>query len=101
MRSVDKDNITQAFDYIAGIFSTSLFEVPQFEKLMLFKVLLTGALLVFFLLVEWLGRENEYAIEGVSIRLNKKVFRWSFYVVLWSFVFIYSDSKQEFIYFQF
>lgn len=95
------ESLTHALNYIQGIFSESLFTLPILDKYSLFKLALITVLLTIFLIMEWLGRTNEYAIEGVRIRLNKKVVRWSFYLIIWSLVFIFSGNEQEFIYFQF
>ncbi len=95
------ENIGHALSYINGIFSESLFQIPIVDKYLLFKLASIALLLSLFLIIEWLGRENEYAIEGIRVRTNKKVLRWSFYLLVWSLVFIYSGNEQEFIYFQF
>ncbi|MAX72044.1 MAG: membrane-bound O-acyltransferase family protein, partial [Flavobacteriaceae bacterium] len=57
------------------------------------------ALLVFFLLVEWLGRANEYAIEKADVL--KKPLRWAFYFFLIIIMFLFTGEEQQFIYFQF
>lgn len=95
------ENVGHAWQYIKGIFSSSLFTVPEFDNYTFFKVGITSISLVFFLMIEWMGRENEYAIEGLRVKLNSQVYRWSFYVILWSVIFIFSSNEQEFIYFQF
>ena len=95
------ENIGHAISYIKGIFSERLFMVPEIDKYTIFQLAITTLLIIVFLIVEWLGRENEYAIEGVRIRLGKKFYRWSFYIVVWTLVFIFSSNEQEFIYFQF
>ncbi|WP_299174876.1 MBOAT family O-acyltransferase [uncultured Allomuricauda sp.] len=95
------ENLTHALNYISDIFSSSLFTIPDFGPYLGLKIAMIFVLLTFFLIIEWLGRENEYAIEGLKVRLNKKVYRWSFYLIVWSFIFIFSGNEQEFIYFQF
>ena len=57
-------------------------------------------LLAGFLLVEWLGREKQYAIEGIAGRYNPAL-RWSFYLLLTGFILVFQGEQQEFIYFQF
>ncbi|SNZ01267.1 MBOAT family O-acyltransferase [Flagellimonas pacifica] len=95
------ENLTHALTYISDIFSSSLFTMPEFDRYFGFKVVLIFVLLTFFLIIEWMGRENEYAIEGLKVKMNKRVYRWSFYLIIWSFIFIFSGNEQEFIYFQF
>lgn len=95
------ENIAHAKQYILGIFSDTLFMMPEFDNYTLFRVGITSVLLLFFILIEWMGRRNEYAIEDIKIKMGQPVYRWSFYFILWSFIFIFSGSEQEFIYFQF
>ena len=86
--------ITQAFQYISGIFSVSLFSKPE---LMPFKIfLLTG----FFIITEWLGREQQYAIANLPTKWPKAL-RWGFYYMLVSMILYFQGSNQPFIYFQF
>ena len=87
------DSVSHAFSYLTGTFSSSLFSwVEIFPTTIL-------ALLVFFLLVEWLGRANEYAIEKADVL--KKPLRWGFYAVLIILMFAFTGEEQQFIYFQF
>ncbi|MDH7913955.1 MBOAT family O-acyltransferase [Winogradskyella sp. SYSU M77433] len=87
------DSVSHAFSYLKGTFSSSLFSwVEIFPTTIL-------ALLVFFLLVEWLGRANEYAIEKADVL--KKPLRWGFYAVLIILMFAFTGEEQQFIYFQF
>ncbi|WP_300440083.1 MBOAT family O-acyltransferase [Christiangramia sp.] len=89
------ENIGHAFDYLNRIFSLSILEKPElFPKELLF-------LLVMFVIMEWLGRKGEYAIERISFGLPKP-FRWVTYAFLVIFIFLFnSSSNVEFIYFQF
>ncbi len=87
------DSITHAFLYLKGIFSSSLFS--YFE---IFPVTIL-VLLLFFIIIEWLGRNSEFAIENVDF-MNKPI-RWGFYVGLIVLMFTYTGEQQEFIYFQF
>jgi D-alanyl-lipoteichoic acid acyltransferase DltB (MBOAT superfamily) len=87
------DSVTHAFLYLKGIFSSSLFS--YFE---IFPVTILS-LLLFFIIIEWLGRNSEFAIENVDF-MNKPI-RWGFYVGLIVLMFAYTGEQQEFIYFQF
>ncbi|WP_053971350.1 MBOAT family protein [Mangrovimonas sp. ST2L15] len=58
-------------------------------------------LIVLFMMVEWLGRKGQYAIEGLDYFLKNRVLRWGIYLIIAITVFLYSGEKQEFIYFQF
>lgn len=97
------ESIGQAFDYIATIFksgfglfsplSSAAIMTPVYSKSLF-------VLLVFFLIVEWLGREHEYAIEKLGLKW-KGPFRYAFYYALLFFIIWFGGPKQEFIYFQF
>ncbi|MFI2743090.1 MBOAT family O-acyltransferase [Zhouia sp. PK063] len=96
------ENLQHAFQYLSGIFSKSLFTIPNLDTYTLMHVALTSVFIFFFMLIEWLGRDQEYAIAHIDIKLGRKAFyRWSFYSILWTFIFIFSGNEQEFIYFQF
>jgi len=88
------ESLTHAFSYIAGILSPSLFAMPT----------LTGMkahiLLVFFFMVfEWFGREQEFALAQVE-RWDKPV-RYIVYYLLVFAIFHFMGDQQQFIYFQF
>ena len=87
------DNVGHAFDYLKGTFNASLFSWVE-----IFPTTILG-LLAIFLVIEWLGRSYEYAIENVDFM--KRPVRWSFYVVLIIIMFLFTGEEQEFIYFQF
>jgi alginate O-acetyltransferase complex protein AlgI len=58
--------------------------------------------IVVFLIIEWLGRRNQYALEGLDV-LKQPMLRWMFYFLL-MMVILYQFSNstpQEFIYFAF
>lgn len=57
-------------------------------------------LVAFFVLIEWLGREGQYAIEKIGLNWRRQ-FRFSFYYVLMFLIIWYSGNQQGFIYFQF
>ncbi|KAA0989881.1 MBOAT family O-acyltransferase [Dyadobacter aurulentus] len=92
------NNVSHAFNYIAEIFSTSLFTVPSFagDK----KSLVTTILLGLFVLIEWQGREEKYAIEKLGTTWIKPV-RWGFYYSVVILIFLFTGENQTFIYFQF
>ena len=87
-------NIHSAFSFVSGIFSRSLFTMPAvFPISLLF-------LLFIFMVIEWLGREGQYAISHVVLIRN----RWLRYAVYYSIlaaILLFSGKEQPFIYFQF
>ena len=92
------ENIGHAINYIAEIISPSLFSTPKFSEApkALIIIILTGI----FLLIEWQGRENQYAIERFGVKW-RRTYRWSFYFMIITTLFIFSGKEQQFIYFQF
>lgn len=88
------DSITDALTYISNIFTSSLFTFPTvFPK----KIVLA---IIIFTIIEWLGRENEYAIANFKI-YRYSILRYGFYYVLIFFIIFYRGKEQQFIYFQF
>jgi len=92
------DSIGHAWDYLTSIFTKSLFSVPNFSGTD--SAITTAILIVGFTIVEWLGRESEFAIEKLDIKLSKP-FRWAFYFAIILLMFIFTGEEQQFIYFQF
>ena len=88
------EDVHHAFAFIKGIFNESLFTFPQVWPV---RVLL---LIAAFMWVEWTGRRNGYAI-ALSLKNMPVPVRWTFYYVLVFAIFYYSNSGEQFIYFQF
>ncbi len=91
------ESISHAFEYITGIFKNlesyfSLETYTSYTQLIF--------LLVFFVIVEWIGRENQYAIEKLGLTWKRPV-RYAFYYVLIFSIFWFGGKEQQFIYFQF
>lgn len=90
------ETIAAAFAYIAGIFSGSLFSKPEvFPSTLLIVIIL-------FMLVEWLQRGKQHALEFNFIPLLKPA-RWILYLGMLATIYFMGDfsSEYEFIYFQF
>jgi alginate O-acetyltransferase complex protein AlgI len=88
------ESIAHAFNYISGIFSDSLFSVPQiFPKVILL-------LITLFMIMEWLGRESRYAIQNIGLRW-KSPLRYTMYYAIIIAIFWFGGKEHEFIYFQF
>ncbi|PQJ15223.1 MBOAT family O-acyltransferase [Aureicoccus marinus] len=88
------ENVHHAFRYLNGIFDRTVFNpVQDFSGVLL---LLIGL----FLVIEWFGRESEFAIEHIGLKVSG-VLRWSFYIVLALLIVAHMDNQQDFIYFQF
>jgi len=86
-----------ALSYISEIFSPSLFTIPYFEDGTL--AIPTIMLVMFFIVIEWIGRESQYAIQ--FIQSKRSMVSWPFYYLIVILIFIFAGSNQQFIYFQF
>lgn len=91
------ETIGHAVSYASEIFSSSIFETPYFKDGSL--AIPTIVLVLFFMIIEWLGRTQQYAIEALF--QNKKILRRGFYYLIIILIFVFAGSSQEFIYFQF
>ncbi|KIC94652.1 MBOAT family O-acyltransferase [Flavihumibacter solisilvae] len=95
------ETVGHAFDYLSGIFSMSLFTNPFISNPEFIRSILVIALLIPFMIIEWLGRENKYAIETSFLNMPRPV-RWAFYSLLVFSIGVFMQTKESaFIYFQF
>ncbi len=88
------ETITGAFIYIKEMFSGSLFSKPS---------VMSGSIIlmvIIFMIIEWVGREDKYAIEKIGLKW-KAPFRWALYYGLILAILFLGGEEQEFIYFQF
>jgi hypothetical protein len=88
------DSIGHALRYISGIFSMSLFTKPE---------IMSGTLLLLicaFIITEWFGREQQYAIAHFGLKWPR-VFRWAIYYCIILTILYFTGNKQQFIYFKF
>ncbi len=90
------DTITDAVQYLAGIFSTSIFEIPMMKT----QALTCSILIAIMLVTEWIGRNDQYALANLGLKW-KPAFRYIMYYVILILVFWFAGDKQTFIYFQF
>jgi len=92
------NNIGHAISYISEILSPSLFSVPKFAGMS--RALTTIILVAIFVLVEWKGREGQYAISNLGIKW-KRPLRYAMYYAIIIAIFWFGGKEQQFIYFQF
>ena len=91
-------NVTNAISYISEIFSSSLLTMPHFSGIG--KAVPIVFLTSIFLIVEWLGREQQYAIAHLGAKWYKPI-RWAMYYCIIVTIFYFTGKEQQFIYFQF
>ncbi len=88
------ENILHALAYLSEIFSPSIINPPEVFSA------LTVLLIVVFMVIEWIGRTEEYALEKLGLQ-SKRPVRWIMYFSLFFIVLWFSGKEQQFIYFQF
>ena len=92
------ENIGHAFNYLSTIFSKSLFTIPHFTGM---RHGLTTLILIFgFIIIEWFGRSEQYAIARLGITWKRPI-RYAMYYSIILAIFWFMGEQQQFIYFQF
>lgn len=89
-------DLNHAFSYIGKIFSGSFFSYPDISV----KAIPILILIFIFIIIEWIGREKQFAISHIGIKWPKPV-RWMFYYSIILAIFYFAGNEQQFIYFQF
>lgn len=88
------ENINMCFHYMIGMMDSSIFSIPEkFPKTL-------SLFIVIFIIVEWLGRHDLYAIEKILSKMSL-VPRWLVYLVMVLAIVLFGAPSQDFIYFQF
>ena len=96
-------SVNHALTYISRLLNGLIFKSSYVETLNLvywnigFTIII---LVVLFIIVEWIGREKQFAISNLEMKLPR-VIRWPFYYCLAIAVYYYFGKEQQFIYFQF
>lgn len=92
-------SIDHALNYISTIFSKSIVDIPSLNISRYYMIQIIF-LILFFLLIEWFGREHNFALEKLGLKW-KPIFRLLFYFGLVFIIALYIGKEQQFIYFQF
>ncbi|MCX7725951.1 MAG: hypothetical protein N2053_03775 [Chitinispirillaceae bacterium] len=93
------ENIGDAISYISKIFSPSLFTIPVFIGRL--HALRTLFFIVIFILIEWQGREKDFALQDIETKCKSPIVRYLLYYLLIFSLFWFGGEEQKFIYFQF
>ncbi len=97
------ENLTHAFSFIRKMFA-DFFQTSSLVESFNFVANTVGgtrlSIFALFFIIEWLGRENKYAIENLFVARSRPV-RWAFYYSIIVVTILYAGIEQEFIYFQF
>ncbi len=91
------ESLSHALGYIHVMFSKTLFTAP--ETMPWEQLVMIGLVLV----LEWIQRKKQHALEFYPTRSKLKVLRWSLYATLLLMIYFLGDyaTSYEFIYFQF
>lgn len=89
-------SMTAAWNYLNHLFSVSLLSKPQMD----IRVYLFISLSLIFLILEWFGRREEFAIQRMFLS-QPSWLRYGLYYGLVMAVFLFARKEQQFIYFQF
>jgi alginate O-acetyltransferase complex protein AlgI len=89
--------IAGAWDYICGIFNKSLFTKPVLNSFETIEIVL---IICLFLIIEWRGRNDQFALETFGLKW-KRVYRLLMYYLIFFLIFWFHQESQQFIYFQF
>ena len=92
------ETIGQAFKYLSKIFSLSLFSIPHFPHMR--HALALFILVIGFVYIEWLGKEDQYAIANLGNKWNRILRYALFYAIIIAIIW-FGGRHQKFIYFQF
>ena len=93
------NTVEQAISYISTIFSSSVFTIPYFRGIG--KAVIIVPIIFLFMLVEWIGREGEYAISGTGMNWKKPYRYLLYYLILFMILYFGNFNENQFIYFQF
>ena len=91
------ESVHYAIEYISGIFNASLFTIPDVKT----AAYATLILIAFFMLIEWIGREHQFALQDFLVK-KPRFIRWLFYGFIILLIGLFLQTHETpFIYFQF
>ena len=92
------ESIGDAFDYLLEIVIS---DQPFFTKALMRKYGHVVLYLLTFIIIEWIGRRDQFAIESVR-KINNQVIRFGIYAAILFLIFLWASPEESpFIYFQF
>jgi alginate O-acetyltransferase complex protein AlgI len=84
--------------YLSTIFSKSIFTIPHFLGMR--AALYALVLIIIFVVIEWIGRNEQYAIAKLGFTWRRPI-RYALYYSIILAIFLFMGKQQQFIYFQF
>lgn len=88
------DTVEQAVAYLTRMANSTLLSLPSVRPTFLL------VLLIVFIMVEWAGRRQLYALERLWLNYPRYVRLFIYYLII-MIIFLYGGKEQAFIYFQF
>ena len=90
------ESIEQAFEYLGGMINKNLLSMP----LLMDRTYYIPVFILIMLIVEWVGRKNQFGLEKLGITW-KPVYRYAMYYAVVLLILLFGGKEQVFIYFQF
>jgi D-alanyl-lipoteichoic acid acyltransferase DltB (MBOAT superfamily) len=87
------ESVVQAFQHLDRMFGISIFDKFNFKPI-------AASMVLVMAVVEWLGRDQNYAIEHTFSKWPK-IMRWAAYFVITMLIFLFASKGEQFIYLQF
>ena len=96
------NTIAQAFFILRKIFSKSAFETPSFlGKNDMIYLIIHCVMVACLLVMEWLHRDKQHALQFNSRTAQSTVKRWTIYAAIAVCILLFGGKQNNFIYFQF
>ncbi|MHA8062905.1 MBOAT family O-acyltransferase [Aquirufa nivalisilvae] len=93
------NDVSHAFSFISEIFSSSLLSIPYFRGIG--NAVVIVPIIFLFILIEWIGREGQYAISQIGIKWKRPIRYFFYYILLFMILYFGNFNESQFIYFQF
>ncbi len=97
------NDLSHAFNYIHDMLAGIKYKWSYIQTIDLFnnKIGYAIPILLFgFIIIEWVGREQQYAIMKLGVNWNRPL-RWLMYWAIIFVIFWFGGKEQQFVYFQF
>jgi len=93
------ENLNHAISYLSIIFSPSIVELPSFRGIG--RSVPVIFLILFLLLVEWMGRDKQFALSELELKFERPVRGLFYFFVTFLIGMFMQTDEMPFIYFQF
>jgi hypothetical protein len=97
------DNFTKALYYLKNLFTGLFIKKSYTDSISFFNKHIGYSIVIFlmlFMIIEWIGREQQFAIEKIGLKWYRPIRLLFYYVIILTIIW-FSGKEQQFIYFQF